>query len=160
MGAQEASRAVPVPGAMAGQGTWAAMVGLPSSHGPNHPLCLYGRSPTTPPKKILGESRGSIRLACRRSGLLGCSGSAGSSWRTGSAGSRGHSGSVVSRGCSSSVGSWGHSGTQALGGALEARALGGPLEVQALGGTLEARMPGGALEARTGADSRVDSMSS
>ncbi len=48
------------------------------ARGPSPRLSLYGRSSTTlhpppPPKKkqFLGDSRGSIRLACRRSGLLG-----------------------------------------------------------------------------------------
>ncbi len=45
-------------GAMVDRGTQEAMAGPPPGPRPQPRPGLYDRSPTTPPKKILGESRG------------------------------------------------------------------------------------------------------
>ncbi len=60
--------------AIAEQGTREAMVGSPLSPHPQLPPRHQRPEPYYCPKKILGERRVSIRLACRKSGLLGALG--------------------------------------------------------------------------------------
>ncbi len=128
MGAQEAFRAAPIPGAMAGQGTREAMaeqgiqeaiVGPPSSPRPQpppQPLWLELYYP--PPQKKKNNSLGIVgALTGRHVGGVG-------SWgRSVSAGSWGRSGSANTWGRSGNAVTWGRSGSGTPGGALTVRAL-------------------------------------
>ncbi len=127
---QEASRATPIPrptaeqgaqSAMVEQGAWAAMAdpGTRTAIAEQGAwVAMAGRSPTTPPTKILGGSRG----------LIGKFAEAGTWW------------------CSGSVDSQGARGEWALVGTRGERALGGSLAARTLGGTLAERTLHSAFE--------------